>query len=69
MSEREPQQPGLRDVMSSVFRAGLGVQSDAARTRDFSSGNARPFIVVGILFTVVLVLAVVITVRLVLAAS
>ncbi|WOJ95862.1 DUF2970 domain-containing protein [Congregibacter brevis] len=38
-------------VVSSVFAAGLGVQSSKNRERDFQQGRAGTFIFAGLLFT------------------
>jgi hypothetical protein len=38
-------------VISSVFAAGLGVQSSKNRERDFKQGRAGTFILAGLLFT------------------
>jgi hypothetical protein len=48
----------LREVMSSVAAAFIGVQSSRNRERDFSHGRPRDFIVIGLLFTVLFVLLV-----------
>lgn len=45
-------------VLGSVVSSFFGVQKDATRERDFSRGRARDFILVGILLTVLFVLAV-----------
>jgi uncharacterized membrane protein YesL len=64
------QQPPTRisplQALMSVFRACFGVQTDANRQRDFSSNNASSFIIAGVVFAVVMVLAVVIIVNMVL---
>jgi len=43
------------------------VQSSANRERDFTGGSAKTYIVAGIVFTVIFILAIVGVVRLVLA--
>lgn len=68
MSQRESDSsasPGLMTVLASVFRAWFGVQSEAARARDFQSRSATPFIIAGVIFVVAMVLAVVTLVNLV----
>jgi hypothetical protein len=57
---------GFVSVVRSVLAAGFGVQSDRNRERDFESGNYRHFVIAGVVFTVLFVLAVVLVVRLVL---
>lgn len=42
-------------VIKSTLAAALGVQSEAARERDFSRGNASTFIIAGFVFTAVFV--------------
>lgn len=57
---------GLIALLSSVFSAAVGVQSDKNRQRDFTGGNYRHFIVAGVVFTIVFVLTIVFVVRMVL---
>jgi hypothetical protein len=45
-------------VLGSVTSSFLGVQKNERRERDFRQGRARDFIMVGILVTVVFILAV-----------
>jgi len=56
----------LLQMLGSTFAAALGVQSSANRERDFSKGKASHFIILGIAFTALFVLAVVGVVNLVL---
>ena len=42
-------------VVSSVFAAGLGVQSSRNRERDFKQGRAGVFIAAGIIFTLLFI--------------
>ena len=44
-------------VISSVFAAGLGVQSSKNRERDFKQGRAGIFIAAGLIFTLMFKLA------------
>jgi heme/copper-type cytochrome/quinol oxidase subunit 2 len=53
-------------VFSSTVAAALGVQSSKNRERDFKQGKALHFILMGIAFTVLFVLAVIGVVTLVL---
>lgn len=48
----------LPQVFGSVISSFLGVQKNANRERDFKRGRARDFIVVGIVLTVLFILAV-----------
>ena len=45
-------------VLGSVMSSFIGVQKDATRERDFKHGRARDFIIVGVLLTMVFILAV-----------
>lgn len=76
MSEHEPpdedQAPTRRpltvwQVMKSTIAAAFGVQTEAARQRDFSAGNAGTFIIAGFVFTAVFVAILVLIVTLVLS--
>lgn len=60
---------GLREVIGSVFAAGLGVQSSRNRERDFKQGRTGVFIAAGIIFTLLFVATVVIVVQLVLRGT
>jgi hypothetical protein len=48
----------LFQVFGSVLSSFLGVQKNATRERDFRHGRARDFIIVGIVLTLVFILAV-----------
>lgn len=61
------EKPGFFDIVSSVVSAAFGVQSSKNRVRDFSGGSATPYIVGGIIFTVLFILAIVAVVKLVVA--
>jgi hypothetical protein len=56
-------------VVSSVFAAGLGVQSSKNRERDFKQGSFGVFIAAGIIFTLLFIGAVVGVVQMVLKNS
>jgi len=56
-------------VVSSVFAAGLGVQSSKNRERDFKQGRAGVFIAAGIVFTLLFIGTVVTVVQLVLKST
>ena len=56
-------------VISSVFAAGLGVQSSKNRERDFSEGRAGVFIAAGIVFTLLFIGVMVMIVQLVLKGA
>lgn len=56
-------------VAMSVLAAAFGVQSEHARRRDFSKGNPGVFIVGGIVFTILFVLALILIVHFVLKSA
>jgi hypothetical protein len=67
MSEDQDNKPlSLWEMLQSVFSAALGVQSGKNRARDFSRGKPSHFIILGVLFTVLFVLAIFGVVQLVL---
>ncbi len=61
--------PGFWQVVQSVLAAAFGVQTEAARRRDFTRGNPLAYIIGGILFTVALIVILIVVVRLVLSHS
>lgn len=60
---------GPLGVLSSVFRAWFGVQTEERRQRDFSSSDPKPFIIAGIIFAVVMVIGVIMAVNLAISAT
>lgn len=61
--------PGLGAIVLSILAAGIGVQSDKNRERDFAGGNLLAFIVGGFIFTIVFILCIALIVGLVLSHS
>ena len=61
--------PTLLQVIGSVLAAFFGVQSSRNRARDFTHGKAIPFVLVGILLTLLLVGLLILIVRLVTSNS
>lgn len=57
------------EVAKSTIAAAFGVQTEAARRRDFTQGSPAPFIIAGIVFTVVFVIALVVIVNVVLSTA
>ncbi len=57
-SQEQVKPPSFFQVMMSVFAAAFGVQKDENYVRDFTTGSPLPFIVGGILFTVLFVLTI-----------
>ena len=56
-------------VVSSVFAAGLGVQSSKNRERDFKQGNFKVFVITGIVFTLLFIATVFGVVQMVLKSA
>ncbi len=67
-NQDEPQKPNLSlwQTFQSVLWAMLGVQKHSNAKRDFARGKASHFIVLGILFGIGFVIALILVVRLVL---
>lgn len=61
----ETRKPGFWSIVLSTMAAAIGVQSNKNRERDFSQGSPLPFIVAGIIFTVLFILTVITVVNLV----
>jgi len=68
-SSESKQKPSLISVVKSILAAGIGVQSDKNRTRDFEQGNPLTFIVGGIVFTLLFIATVATVVGFVLSNS
>jgi len=66
--DKDPQQAPLtlREMLQSVLAAALGVQSGKNRSRDFSRGKPSHFILLGVLFTTLFVIVLLVTVKLIL---
>lgn len=56
-------------VAKSILAGALGVQSEEARQRDFSKGSPAPYIIGGIVFTVIFVVVLVLIVRAVVSSA
>lgn len=54
-TDKQPEKPGLSRLMVSLLAGLVGVQSDKNRVSDFSSGRIWPFIIGGVVFTVLFV--------------
>lgn len=52
------EKPGLWAVVMSVLAAMFGVQTEANRRRDFSSGNPMAYIIVFVIFLALFVLGI-----------
>jgi uncharacterized membrane protein YidH (DUF202 family) len=71
MTDDKTERDGLSlwELIGSTLAAAIGVQKKANKERDFTRGKPYQFIVAGLIFTVLFVLAVTVVVRLVLAGS
>lgn len=65
-NDEQEKEPGLRQLVMSVFAAAFGVQSSKNQQRDFKHGKARVFIISGIIFTLLFIGTVFTVVRMVL---
>ncbi|MFV8833474.1 DUF2970 domain-containing protein [Aquisalimonas sp.] len=63
----DQRKPTFWQVIQSVLAGALGVQTNEARKRDFNSGSAMPYIVGGVIFTVLLIVVLVVVVNVVLS--
>jgi hypothetical protein len=57
--------PGFFDIVLSVIAAAVGIQSSRNRIRDFGGGSATPYIIGGVIFTILFILAIVAVVKMV----
>ncbi|MCC7517491.1 MAG: DUF2970 domain-containing protein [Pseudomonadales bacterium] len=55
--------PGFRAILMSTLAAGIGIQSNKNRERDFTQGNIKVYAVAGLIFTVVFISSIVILVK------
>ena len=65
----KPTQVSTLDVVISVFRAWFGVQTEENRKRDFNSNDPTPFIVAGVIFTLIMIVGVIIAVKFALSGT
>lgn len=66
MNDEQEKKLTLREMTSSVLAAALGVQSGKNRARDFVHGKPIHFVILGVGFTMLFVLAMLGLVKLVL---
>ncbi len=57
-SQNQPSAPGLGKVVSSVLASFFGVQSARTHEEDFTRGRPLPYILVGLVATIVFVLSI-----------
>jgi hypothetical protein len=53
--KEEPTKLSVLSVIGSAFSAALGVQNSKNRERDFKSGKMMPFIIAGVVFTLLFI--------------
>lgn len=51
--------PTLKQVIKSVFAAAVGIQTDANREKDFQQGSLSMYVIVGLVATIILIIAIV----------
>lgn len=59
--------PGLKQILKAVAGAFIGVQSEQQRQQDFNAQSPLPYIIVGVVMTIVFVVALVTIVSMVLS--
>jgi hypothetical protein len=72
MSEQDktfPRRPSWLQVIGSVLAAAFGVQSSANRERDFTAGSGKIYIIAGMIFTLLFIIALVTIVNLVIGST
>lgn len=57
--------PGLLHVIKSVIAAGIGVQSNKNREIDFEHGSLPSYLIVGFIFTLLFIIALIFIVSIV----
>ncbi len=67
--QETPAKPSTLQVFASVAAAAFGVQNSKNRKRDFEQKSILPFIIGGVVFTVVFIAAVYFVVSMVLRSS
>ncbi|PWG61111.1 DUF2970 domain-containing protein [Sediminicurvatus halobius] len=65
----QPRRLTVWQVAKSTLAAAFGVQTEEARRRDFTQGSPAPFIIAGLVFTVLFVIALVVIVNIVLSTA
>ena len=65
-ADEAPSDLSFWSIVLSTLAAAIGVQSRANKERDFASGRVLPFIVAGVIFTVLFVATLALVVSLVL---
>lgn len=69
MQDSQPKKPGFWQIILSTLAAAFGVQSRKNHEQDVKQGNMYIYITAGIIFTAILIVALITVVRIVLAKS
>lgn len=59
MNDNERKKPSWKKVIQSVLAAALGVQSSQKAEKDFATSSAVPYIIGGIIFTILFIMVIV----------
>jgi Protein of unknown function (DUF2970) len=51
--------PTITQVIKSVLAAFIGVQSEANRKKDFENGSLSTYVIAGIIFTILFIVAII----------
>lgn len=65
----QQRRPTVRQVVQSVLAGAFGVQTNEARKRDFQSGTPMPYIIGGVVFTVLLIVVLIAVVNVILSSA
>ena len=68
-NQKKSKKNSLLSFVLSILAAGVGIQSDKNRERDFANGNPLAFVIGGIFFTLLFIALVATVVGLVLSNS
>lgn len=63
MDDRQRTRPRFLQLVKSIVGGAFGVQSEATRQRDFQQNSPMPYIIGGLLFTVIFVVTIMLIVR------
>jgi len=69
MDDRQRTRPRFLQLVLSIVGGAFGVQSEATRQRDFQQNSPVPYIIGGLLFTVIFVVTIMLIVRTVLRSA
>jgi hypothetical protein len=60
--------PTIIQVIKSVLSAAIGVQSEDNRLKDFEQGSLMPYVIAGVIFTIIFISALIFLVSMVIGA-